>query len=203
MQKKWHPYRAAQRGGDRYSRPGAYAYRLAWGIPVRAIHSCSPVVENADSISHCVAERNPISCKKHEFFVDKKKPSIHWVSFSYTLGLRPDSRDYQRVSPRSPRGPRPPRSRSRRPPPKPPRRSVRGGLGCDSFTRMGRPSSGCPLSASIAACACSRFGISTKPKPFERPVMRSATTRAEVTSPYAANAALSPSSVVAYARLPT
>ena len=45
-QKKWHPYWAAKRGGDRYSQPGAYAYRLAWGMPVRAIHSCPPFQGN-------------------------------------------------------------------------------------------------------------------------------------------------------------
>ena len=85
--KKWHPYRAAQRGGDRCSRPGAYAYRLAWGIPVRAIHSCSPVGENADSISHSVSARNPFSCKKHEFFVDKKKPDKPPSFFQLYLGF--------------------------------------------------------------------------------------------------------------------
>ncbi len=56
---------------------------------------------------------------------------------------------HQRVSPpRSPRSPRPRRG----PPPNPPRLSVRG-LGCDSFTRIGRPSRSDPLRASTAACA--------------------------------------------------
>lgn len=60
-------------GGDRCSRPGAYAYRLAWGIPVRAIHSCSPVTENGDSIPHTESERNPEFMYKTCFSINRKK----------------------------------------------------------------------------------------------------------------------------------
>ena len=46
----------------------------------------------------------------------------------------------------------------------------------------------------IAACASASLDISTKPKPFERPVSRSIITLAEVTVPNCANAACSDSS---------
>ena len=42
--------------------------------------------------------------------------------------------------------------------------------------------------ALIAACASGSDPISTKPKPFERPVSRSIMTLAELTVPYWANA---------------
>ena len=46
----------------------------------------------------------------------------------------------------------------------------------------------------MAACASASVPISTKPKPFERPVSRSIMTLADVTVPNCANAACSDSS---------
>src|SRR2546428_8369823 len=51
---------------------------------------------------------------------------------------------------------------------------------------MVRPSTDVPLSLLIACSASSGVAISTKPKPRERPVSRSVTTRADSTLPIAA-----------------
>src|ERR1017187_2944823 len=55
----------------------------------------------------------------------------------------------------------------------------------------------------MAACASGSEPISTKPKPFERPVSRSIMTFAELTVPYCANACCRSSSRMLYERLPT
>jgi hypothetical protein len=50
-----------------------------------------------------------------------------------------------------------------------------------TLTVSGRPFMGWLLSAAIAAWASASFGISTNPKPRDRPVSRSVTTWARVT----------------------
>src|SRR5271165_1039635 len=55
----------------------------------------------------------------------------------------------------------------------------------------------------MAACACSPLSISTKPKPFERPVSRSMMTWADCTVPCGPNRFCRSLSVVPYDRLPT
>ncbi len=51
------------------------------------------------------------------------------------------------------------------------------------MTTIERPSRGWPFMAFIAAVASAEDDISTKPKPFERPVSRSIMTLAEETRP--------------------
>ena len=58
----------------------------------------------------------------------------------------------------------------------------RGSLSLASFTVIRRPSSSQLFRVAIAADALSALANSTKPKPRERPVSRSVTTRADVTS---------------------
>ena len=82
--------------------------------------------------------------------------------------------DYQRRPPPPPPPPYPP------PPPPPPRRSSRGRA---SLAFTSRPSSIVPLMAAMAVLASPLSGISTKPKPRERPDSRSVITRAESTAP--------------------
>src|ERR1039457_4706179 len=68
---------------------------------------------------------------------------------------------------------------------------------------MARPSRAWPFMPLMAACASGSEPISTKPKPFERPVSRSIMTFAELTVPYCANACCRSSSRMLYERLPT
>ena len=100
----------------------------------------------------------------------------------------------RRVPPPPPKPPRLP------PPPKPPGRSSRGRA---SLTTIARPSRAWPFMPLMAACASGSEPISTKPKPFERPVSRSIMTLADDTVPYCANACWRSSSRTLYERLPT
>jgi hypothetical protein len=56
-------------------------------------------------------------------------------------------------------------------------------MGRASLTTTLRPPSGWPFMPLMAACASASLPISTKPKPFERPVSRSIMTLALVTAP--------------------
>src|SRR5438132_2376532 len=62
--------------------------------------------------------------------------------------------------------------------------SRRGSRGFASLTVSARPSSSFPLSPWMAALAAALSGISTNPKPLERPVSRSVITLILSTSPY-------------------
>ena len=65
-----------------------------------------------------------------------------------------------------------------------------------SLTRAVRPLSMAPFNSAMAASPSLAFGISTKPNPFERPVSRSMTIFALVTSPCCSNASRSSSVVM-------
>src|ERR1044072_5207661 len=71
------------------------------------------------------------------------------------------------------------------------------------MTTMLRPSKSVPLSAEIARCASSSELISTKPKPFERPLNLSVMIRALTTLPCLAKCSCSFASTMEYGRFPT
>src|SRR5216683_3907942 len=81
--------------------------------------------------------------------------------------------------------------------------SRRGSRGLASLTVRARPSSSLPLSPWMAALAAALSGISTKPKPLERPVSRSVMTLILSTTPYGSKSWRRLSSVALNARLPT
>src|SRR3989454_238693 len=81
--------------------------------------------------------------------------------------------------------------------------SRRGSRGLASLTVRVRPSISWPWSLAIAVLAAVRSGISTKPKPLERPVSRSVITRISSTTPYGSKSWRRAWSVVLNARLPT
>ena len=79
----------------------------------------------------------------------------------------------------------------------------RGSRGFASFTGMARPASCEPCSPSMAALADRLSGISTKPKPRERPVSRSVMILTFSTAPYCSKSWRRSFSVAVNARLPT
>src|SRR5215813_7392447 len=81
--------------------------------------------------------------------------------------------------------------------------SRRGARGFASLTVRVRPASSLPWSPAMALFAVVLSGISTKPKPLERPVSRSIMTRISSTTPYGSKSWRRSSSVVVNARLPT
>ena len=71
-----------------------------------------------------------------------------------------------------------------------------------SLTRRGRPPTSLPFSSAMAFCA-SLSGISTNPKPRERPVSRSVITAADCTSPIGLNISDNSWSFVLQGKFPT
>ena len=114
----------------------------------------------------------------------KKNPRLHSRGFFFETFLLVSVSDYQR-----------------RPPPPPP--PVRGAFGRASLTVSGRPPMSAPFIPAIAARPSSAFGISTKPKPRDRPVSRSWMTCADSTVPNLEKAERNCSSLVVNGRLPT
>lgn len=89
------------------------------------------------------------------------------------------------------------------PPPPPPNPPARGSRGRASLTVSGRPWKLKLFSASTAALASASFGISTNPKPRDRPVSRSRITWARATVPCWPNSCIRSSFVQPQERLPT
>ena len=114
-------------------------------------------------------------CESTASFKNKERPRCYIGAF-YRHWLVDG--DYQRRPPPPPPPPPPPYPPP--PPPPPPRRSSRGRA---SLAFTSRPSSIVPLIAAMAVLASPLSGISTKPKPRERPDSRSVITRAESTAP--------------------
>src|SRR6266704_2977320 len=81
--------------------------------------------------------------------------------------------------------------------------SRRGSRGLASLTVRVRPPISWPWSLAMAVLAAVPSGISTKPKPLERPVSRSVMTRISSTVPYGSKSWRRSWSVVLNARLPT
>lgn len=94
-----------------------------------------------------------------------------------------------------------PRHHHHRRPPRPPPEP--GSFGRASLTVRFRPSKSLPCISAIARRASSSLGISTNPKPRERPVSRSITIEAEATCPNDSNAWRRASSVVLNDKFPT